>query len=165
MNNVRLGHTALAVFTALILCVHGPEVANAQELTLPPELLVSKRDIKFISVQLRMSSDFGRQTLARLETMSTDDTVPFDENIVQTARNTYALIRAARHGLEFAQDTKFPDPSLALVFKRVDAAWNLSRTPVDLSHWGVTRQDYRDRSIRDLSQAMRLVNQALMLLP
>lgn len=165
MSNCRFGPTALAVFSALILCFHGPEVVTAQKLTLPPELLVSKHDLRFIRSQLQMSSDLGRQALAGLDTMSTDDTVPFDETLMQTARNTYGLIRAARHGLELAQDTKNPDPSLGLVFKRVHDAWNLSRTPVDLAQWGVTRQDYRDRSIRDLGQAMRLVNQALMLLP
>jgi hypothetical protein len=47
----------------------------------------------------------------------------------------------------------------------VDNAWNLSRTPVDQYSWALTRQQYLEVAIRDLTAAMRQLDQALMILP
>ena len=82
---------------------------------------------------------------------------------LQAARDAYVLMRAARHGLNWRREArKFPDPILDLVFKRVEDAWNLSRTPVDRTGYGPV--DYAQMSIRDMTQAIRLLDQALTLL-
>ena len=52
-----------------------------------------------------------------------------------------------------------------MAFKRVDEAWNLSRTPVDKYSWGMARQQYLEVSVHDLTAALHLVDQVLMLLP
>jgi hypothetical protein len=52
-----------------------------------------------------------------------------------------------------------------LAFSRLTNAWNLSRTPVDKLSWAMTRQEYLAMSVRDLGQALRLVDQVLVLLP
>ncbi len=76
------------------------------------------------------------------------------------------LIRAARHSIELAREgQKYPDPLLEMAFKRVDEAWNLSRTPVDKYSWGMARQQYLEVSVHDLTAALHLVDQVLMLLP
>jgi len=87
-------------------------------------------------------------------------------SVIQAARDTYVLIRAARHGMELAKSAQtFPDPVLDLTLKRVTQAWDLSRIPVDEYSWGIPRVDYRGQSIPALSQSMRLLDQALVMMP
>lgn len=155
---------ALAVTTALWL---GPaKPALAQKVTLPPGILAASNKSAVYTGQLRMASELGRRALASLEAAPTDESTPLDESVVQPARDTYALIRSARHGMELARETqKVQDPLLDLAFKRVDDAWNLSRTPVDKFSWGMDRRQYLDVSVRDLTRALHLVDQVLVLLP
>lgn len=151
---------------ALLLCVAWASPSFAQKTTLPVSAYTASNKSAVYTGQLRMASEIGRRALTSLQAAPTDEGVPLEESVVQPARDTYVLIRAARHGIELArEDRKISDPLLELAFKRVDDAWNLSRTPVDKLSWGMTRQEYLDISVRDLTKALRLVDQVLVLLP
>jgi hypothetical protein len=154
----------LALTLAIWIGSAGP--AAAQKVTLPSGVLAASNKSAVYTGQLRMASELGRRALATLQAAPTDDSAPLDESVVQPARDTYALIRSARHGMELARENqKISDPLLDLAFKRVDDAWNLSRTPVDKFSWGMTHQQYIDVSVRDLTKALHLVDQVLVLLP
>jgi hypothetical protein len=130
------------------------------------ELLKASREPKQIRRQLSTAQDFGHKALAGLEAAPIDDGTPLDAQTVLASRNAYVLIRAAYQGLEtLRQKQRIPDPIVDLAFSRLTNAWNLSRTPVEILSWGVTRQEYLERSVRDLRQALRLVDQVLVLLP
>lgn len=151
---------------ALAIWIGSAGPAAAQKVTLPAGVLAASNKSAVYTGQLRMASELGRRALASLEAAPTDDSAPLDESVVQPARDTYALIRSARHGMELARENqKITDPLLDLAFKRVDDAWNLSRTPVDKFSWGMTHQQYIDVSVRDLTKALHLVDQVLVLLP
>ena len=121
---------------------------------------------------LRANKDTGGEVVAGLQAAPLDDSAPLDPALIRKARDTYALIRAGRHGFELEKEWNegkkgiVPDPIKDLAFKRVDNAWNLSRTPIEyLSSAGISRQDYLTRSTQDMSKAIQLINQALALLP
>jgi hypothetical protein len=139
-----------------------PLPATAQKTTLPAEMLKPSADMSVSKRQLRMGAELGRRVLQRLEAAASDAGSPVDENVIQAARNTYALIRAAREGMEHSKIyMKYPDPAFELAFNRVRDAWNLARSPIDM----VDRPNYLATSIRDLGRALQLVDQALTLLP
>lgn len=160
--------TCRLVFTmlALLFWLGWASPCFAQKTTLPVSAYAASNKSAVYTGQLRMASEMGRRALASLQAAPTDEGVPLEESVVQPARDTYVLIRAARAGIGLAREgRKFSDPLLDLAFKRVDDAWNLSRTPVDKYSWGMTRQEYLDISVRDLTKALRLVDQVLVLLP
>jgi hypothetical protein len=151
---------------AVALSLMWPALAMAQKTTLPPSLNTSKPQSAFIKNQLRIAADLGRKTLAGLQALPADDSMPIDEGMLQNARDTYVLIRAARRGMELAKETsRFPDPVMDMAFKRVDQAWNLSRNPVDRSVSGISRAQYLQESIQSLRQALQLLDQALVIMP
>jgi len=140
--------------------------ASAQKTTVPTSMLAPSTDKRVIASQLRMAAGLGRKTLAGLQAAPRHDSIPLDEDVIQGAKNTYAMIRAARHGLWlFIGNQKFPDPVDQLNFKKLDDAWNLSRYPVDRLTWAMVREEYLTISVRDLSRALKLVDQVLILLP
>lgn len=140
--------------------------ALAQKTTLPASAYTASNRSSVYTQQLRMAAEIGRRALTNLENAPTDNGTPLEESMIQPARDTYVLIRAARHSIEMARESqKFPDPVLEIAFKRVDDAWNLSRTPVDKYTWGMERQEYLELAIHDLTAALHLVDQALILLP
>jgi hypothetical protein len=142
-----------------------PPVA-AQRTSLPASLTTPSAEPAVISNQLRTALQLERKTLAGLEAASSNGETPIDETVIQFARDGYVLIRAAKHGLELRQATqKIPDPLIGVTLKRVDQAWNLSRIPVDKYSWGIPRGDYLSQSIPALGQAIRLLDQVLVVLP
>jgi hypothetical protein len=159
MKHLRSGWLLAAT---VVFGVLAPLPASAQKTTLPAEVLKPSADMSVSKGQLRMAADLGRRVLQRLEAAPTDAGSPIDENLIQAARNTYALIRTAREGMEHSKIyMKYPDPAFELAYKRVLDAWNLARSPIDM----VDRPNYRATSIRDLRRALQLVDQALTLLP
>jgi len=144
----------------------GP-VPRASSQTSPGLDLTLSRDSSVIRGQLAHASELGRRVVKELQNTPPNDSVPLDEGMLKSAHDTYALIRAARHGISMAREReKFPDPLKDLAFQRVEVAWNLSRTPVDLAtSRGTSRQEYLQRSVHDLSRAIQLVDQALILMP
>jgi hypothetical protein len=164
---IRAASKLLAVVAAA-LALNLLEAAPilAQKTTLPPSLNTSKPQGAFIQHQLRIAVDLGRRTLAGLQALPADDSIPIDEGTLQNARDTYVLIRAARHGMELAKETsRFPDPVMEMAFKRVDSAWNLSRGPVDRASSAMNRQRYLEESVQSLSRAVQLLDQALVIMP
>ena len=154
------------VTLAVLLGLGSLSPALAQKTTLPPAAYALSNRSSVYTQQLRTASELGHRALAELKRAPTDEGVPLDESFVQPARDTYVLIRAGRAGMDLHREAqKYPDPILEMAFKRVDNAWNLSRTPVDQYSWGLTRQQYLDVAIRDLTAAMRQLDQALMILP
>ena len=155
------------VFTLSLLTLIGMLVPYAAAQTkLPESAFTSSPESAVISRQLRLAQQLGRKVLAGLEATSPDDATPIDPNVVQAARETYGLIRSARHGMELSQSgKKFPDPLFDLNFKKVTEAWDLSRIPVDKLSWGLSRSEYLKLSIPALRQSMRLLDQVLVVMP
>jgi hypothetical protein len=135
-------------------------------------MFTASRDNAVIKSQLKLAVVWGREVLARLEAAPTDDSAPIDPVLLKKARETYALIRTGRHGFILEREWNdgrkgiLPDPIKDLAFKRVDNAWNLARTAVDLSSsLGTPRAEYLQRSADDMRQAIQQINQALAILP
>jgi len=151
----------------LILALGGVAPVEAQKTTLDGNTLAASKNPAVIKNQLTLAARFGRKTLARLEATSPDAPMPPEDSVLQPARDTYVLIRAALASLQHARESqRVPDPIIELAYKKVFDAWNLSRHPVDwASSAGSSRREYLTLSVRDLRQALRLVDQALVLLP
>ena len=165
---IRGGSKFLPLASAVFgLCLVWAAPALAQKSTLPPTLITSNPQSAFIKNQLNISIDLARKTLAGLEAMPADDSIPIDESMLQNARNTYVLIRAARHGMELAKEgSRYPDPVMDLAFKRVQEAWATARTPIDRSSSaGIPRGQYIQESIQQLNLVVRLLNQAVVIMP
>ena len=143
-----------------------PAPLAAQPTSLPESMTKGSRDMVTIRSQLEMAQQFGRRAMQGLQASPSDDSTPLDERTIRAFRDTYVLIRAAKQGLDLRRDRqKYPDPVLELAYKRLFDAWNLSRTPVDKLSWGMPRAEYLAMSIRDMGQALRLVDQVLVILP
>jgi hypothetical protein len=141
----------------------GPLLVTAQPTSLAPNVIAPSRETSVIRNQLTMARKLEQQALQGIMAISADNSTPVDATSLQAARDAYVLIRAARHGLGWQRDAKkLPDPILDMVFKRVEDAWNLSRTPVDRT--GYEPVAYAQVSLRDMTQAIRLLDQALALL-
>lgn len=169
MSGSYRSRIGVALTTLLALLAHAVP-ARAQGV--PESMLRSSRDTTVIKSQLRLAVTLGGEVLAGLQASPIDDSVPLDPVMVKKARETYALVRAGRHGFELENEWNegkkgiLPDPIKELAFKRVDKAWNLSRTPIEsLTSAGVSRADYLQRSTEDLGKAIQLLNQALAILP
>jgi len=146
---------ALLGVIILLLALVGP--AQSQDPT-------PSQDPAIYKSHLRDAVALGRKTLRAIEALPPDNSVPIDRQVLHDARLTYVLIRAARLGMNLQREKqKYQDPILELAFKRVDQAWNLARVPVD--YVALPRDQYITRASRDLTQALRLVDQALVMLP
>ena len=142
----------------------GPLLVTAQPTSLAPNVIAPSGQTSVIRNQLSMARKLEKQALEGVMAMPGDNSTPIDPTSLQAARDAYVLMRAARHGLNWQREArKFPDPILDMVFKRVEDAWNLSRTPVDRT--GLEPVAYSQMSLRDMTQAIRLLDQALALLP
>lgn len=165
MSCLRIG----LLFLGVALCSVALQVApaHAQSAAVPPSMYNGSTDRRIIASQLRLADEMGRRALAGLQAAPRDASVPLDEDVIKAARATYGLIRAARHGLGTSiENQKYPDPIDQLSYKRLDNAWNLSRYPVDAISWaGIPREEYLNESVQNLSRALQLVGQALILLP
>jgi len=155
------GRYGLALVISIWLA--GPLLVTAQPTSLAPNVIAPSRETSVIRNQLTMARKLEQQALQGIMAISADNSTPVDATSLQAARDAYVLIRAARHGLGWQREAKkFPDPILDMVFKRVEDAWNLSRTPVDRT--GYEPVAYAQVSLRDMTQAIRLLDQALALL-
>lgn len=138
----------------------------AQPTSLPLSVTKASPDLRTIRNQLEMAQQFGRTAMQKLKATPPDDSIPMESDTIRAFRDTYVMIRAAKEGVELRKDKqKFPDPVLELAHKRLFEAWNLSRTPADKLSWSLPRAKFLEISIRDMGQALRLVDQVLVLLP
>ena len=155
---------AVLFFSAFTISA-GP--AHAQKTTIPDSLNVVNKEKAFWMSQLRLARQYGQKTLTGLQSAPTDEGAPIDESVYQAARDTYVLIRAARYGVfEAVREQHQPaDPMLEITARRVNEAWNLSRTAVDAASSSISRQEYLTRSIHDLSRSMQLLDEVFVTLP
>jgi hypothetical protein len=161
----QFGRHLIFSISMLSLIVAAAPRAMAQT-KLPESAFTPSPESATISRQLRLAQQLGRKALAGLEATSPSDSTPIDPGVVQAARETYGLIRSARHGMELSRaGKKFSDPIFDLNFKKVSQAWDLSRIPVDKLSWGVNRQEYLAQAVPALRQALRLVDQVLIVMP
>lgn len=138
--------------------------AAAQQSTLPANVVAPSKENRVIRNQLTLARKLEQQALDGITAGPPDNAVPIDPVALQAARDAYVLIRAARHGMGWQKEgKKLPDPLLDLVYQRVDKAWNLSRTPVDRKD--MRRAEYIEVSVRDMTQAISLLDQVLVMMP
>ena len=151
----------------LILAFGGIAPVAAQNTTIDANTLAPSKDPAVVKNQLTLAARFGRRALAGLAATSPDAPMPPEDSVLQPARDTYVLIRAALGSLQHAKESRrVPDPLIDLAYKKVSDAWNLSRVPVDrASSAGSSRREYLRQSVRSLRRALDLVDQALVLLP
>jgi hypothetical protein len=146
----------------------GPPQVVAQESSLPANVTAPSKETAVIRNQLTLARKLEQQALQGIMAGSGDNSTPIDPVALQAARDAYVLMRAARHGMGWQKEAKrYPDPLLDLVFKRVEDAWHLSRYPVDRASWlgGRANAEYIQVSVQNMTQAIRLLDQALVMMP
>jgi len=105
-----------------------------------------------------------RRNLRDIQALPDDDSIPVDRELRNRVSQAYGLVRAARWGIELAQNAKtYKDPMLDLAYNRIDQAMVFARYPVDNTY--VPRAEYVSQSEQNLSRALRLVQQTLVILP
>jgi hypothetical protein len=159
-------YTSLRLVILLLASLTWLPTAQAQKSSLAPEAdRIGKQQVWWTG-QLRMARQTGEKALVGLQSTPVDDSIPIEEGVLQAARNTYILIRAAKAGMEiYKGEQKYPDPLTDVAVRRITEAWHLARTPVDKVSWGLSRQQYLTLAIEDLSKSLRLLDQTLLLLP
>ena len=154
LRSTVIALVGFSMLLASVVSVHGQEDPQPS------------RDPNVYKAQLRQFSVLGRRTVHEIQALPVDDSIPVDPRVHQNARQAYVLIRAARWGMELQmqrQEGGFQDPLLKIAHKKVEEAWHLARFPVDYT--GLQRSEYISRSVQDVSRALRLVDQALVMLP
>jgi hypothetical protein len=122
------------------------------------------KDPAVFKSQLLQFTQLTRKNLREIQALSPDDPAPIDPALKSSAHRAYAFIRAAQWGMSVAiQQQTYKDPALVLAQKRAEQAWNLARYPVDNTN--MPRPEYINQSVQSLTQALRLVQQALVILP
>jgi hypothetical protein len=149
----------VAVIGTLVLTLAGPCLAHGQT----PDPPLSWNPVIW-KAQLTEGSLLAKRTLRELKSLPADDSIPLDSTVLSHARQTYVMIRAGRHGIGLFQLRQgVQDPVLELARLRVEEAQNLARTAIDGRDWA--RGEYLSKSISDLSKSVRLLDQALMVIP
>ena len=122
------------------------------------------KDPAVFKAQLLQFTVLTRKNLRDIQALPVDDSIPVDAQVRHNARQAYMLVRAAQWGMGVAiQQQTYQDPVLRLAQKRVEAAWQLARFPVDFT--SAPRAEYISKSVQDLSRSLKLVQQALVMLP
>ena len=156
---VRVISRRCAVALVTLALLGWPFQAVAQQSSLPPNVYAPSGENAVIRKQLLLAKKLEQRALQGFMALPPGDSVPIDAESHQAARDAYILIRAARHGMGWQRDAKkFPDPVFDMIYKRLNDAWNLSRTPVD-------HPAPSEKAVRDATQAIRLLDQVLAMMP
>ena len=116
-----------------------------------------------ISVQLRQAMTAGEAALVRLNSFAADEPSPQTMKLLE---QSYALIRAARSGMEESRSgKKYADPILDLQFKWTTDAWHFARRPLDNATSAIPREEYITRCINDVTTALSKIRQVQAFLP
>ena len=116
-----------------------------------------------IAGQLRQAVILGESAVRRLNLAGPDDRL---DGIVGTIQDMYALQRLALAGLDNAsRNRKLADPLLDYQRGRVRQAWSLTRSAVDRSVDGLSREEYLAIARRDLAAAISILKGVLLVLP
>ena len=149
--------TIIVAFTLFALVV-APNLGNSQEDPQP------SKDPAVFKAQLLQFVQLTRKNLREIQALPVDDPSPVDPSLRDSAHYAYAVIRSALHGMELALEQQtYKDPTLILAKKRVEQAWNLARFPAESP--SVSRAEWVSQSVQNLTQALRLVQQAQAILP
>ena len=150
--------SVIVVFVGFVSLLTTAESIHGQEDPQP------SKDPAVFKAQLLQFTLLTRKNLRDIQALPVDDSVPVDPQVRHNARQAYMLVRAAQWGMGVAiQQQTYQDPVLRLAQKRVEAAWHLARFPVDYTD--VARAEYISKSVQDLSRSLKLVQQALVMLP
>ena len=153
-----LGYVIVA-FVGLFGLLTATEPVHAQDEGPQPN-----KDPAVFKAQLFEFTQLTRRNLRDIQALPDDDSTTIDAELKIRTKQAYMLIRAARWGIEIARGQKtYKDPMLDLAQKRADEAFNLARYPAEF--WYNPRAEYVSKSVQDLSRALRLVQQALVILP
>lgn len=147
----------------LLVLFVGAGPVSAQKSTLPESLVRVSQQPSVIVNQLGMAITEERRALEGYNAAAPDDDISGPH---QAASNAYVLIRAAREGIwRIKTLKKFEDPVLELVHKKVTAAWNRSRAPVDRLNWGGRRDQYLESSRKQLAETIAMLEEILLVWP
>jgi len=147
------------VLVGLVVVLMATGTVHAQTDEVAPS-----KDPAVFKAQLLQYTQLTRRNLREIQALSPDDSAPIDPALRGSAHRAYQLIRAAQWGMGVAiQQQTFKDPMLVLAQKRAEQAWHLSRYPVDYTN--APRPEYISQSVQNLNQALRLVQQILVILP
>jgi hypothetical protein len=153
-----LSMSLIVAFVGLSALLTRAELVHGQDDTQPSKEPAVYKD------QLLKFTLLTKKNLRDIQALPNDDSVPVDPQLRHNAQRAYQLIRAAQWGMSVAiQVQSYPDPILRLAQKRAEEAWILARYPVDFT--GVSRAEYISTSVQNLSRALRLAQQALVMLP
>jgi hypothetical protein len=153
-----LSRRSIAAFGSIVILLASLEPARSQNDPQP------SREPAIYKAQLREAVTLTRKNLREIQALSSDDSIPLPPQLLASAHSAYALIRAARHGMSLQRERNTTqDPMLELAFKRVDHAWDLARMPVDGRF--MQRGHYISQATENLTQTIRLIDQALVILP
>src|SRR5947207_4898820 len=95
-NQLMRSRSRILVAGAILCLLIGrPIPASAQWTSIPENMFQSHPDKRMIASQLRMSAKTGRKALAGLEASPRDSSIPMDDDVIRSARETYGLIRGA----------------------------------------------------------------------
>jgi hypothetical protein len=156
----RLLASTVAVVGTLVLILAGPLLAHGQT----PDPQPSRNPAVF-KAQLSEASVLSKKVLRELRSLPADESTPLDPTVLHHAHQNYVLIRAVKHGMGLMQlRQSVQDPMLELAIQKVETAQNLARTAVD-GAGGMPRAEYLSRAVSDLSKAVRLLDQAMMIVP
>ena len=123
------------------------------------------RDPNVFKAQLQEFILITKKNLRDIQALPVDDSIPVDPQVRGNAHRAYKLIRAAQWGMGLAIERQpYQDPILGLAQKRVTTAWHLARFPVDNTNLS-SRSEYINTSVQNLSSSLKLVQQALVMIP
>ena len=118
---------------------------------------------RVIGVQLRQALELSQRALRELQQLGPEE--PLDAPM-RTMNRAYELIRFAHSGMHDARGgRKFQDPIEDLQYRKVTDAFNISRRPLDEATSAYPRDEFIQRSIRNMSATVALLQQVIPLLP
>jgi hypothetical protein len=153
------------VAAGLMMVLAAATPAGAQKSTLPESVTKPSTQRPMITKQLELAVAEERRALSVFDQAASDEDIAVGH---QAASNAYVLIRAAREGIFRIKGLnsmhKRPeDPMLEIAFKKVTAAWNRSRAPVDRLHNAGRRADYLETSRRQLAETIAMLEELLVI--
>jgi hypothetical protein len=154
--NIRAAVMALACLVAVLTLVNP---ANVQADPTPSWNPLIYKD------HMRQAVLLCKRSIREIQSLPVDDSTPLDPQVYARAHESYNMIRVAWSGLALAQqkETSYKDPMLDLAIKKIEEALPLVRYPAEMGL--LPRAEYINRSVQSLSRAVRLINQALVILP
>jgi hypothetical protein len=165
---MKRSQSLAAILLAIASLAVSAMPAHAQKSTLPEMVTRPTPKPAGIVSQLELAIQEEKRALAGYQAAGPADDITDPH---QAASNAYVLIRAAREGIFQMRGMKklknptFEDPMLDLAFKKVTEAWNRSRAPVDHLDWSGARQDYLEKSRRQLGETIAMLEELLLIFP